>query len=665
MSITPYVVGQWVRGEKFYGRSDLIEEILHGNRNWLWLLGTRRIGKTSLLKQVEHLTTSSPDLGYFPMFWDFQGADDPQELHLGFGDSLLDAEDRLALLGIRLSDVEADDLFSSLSRLRRKLRKKNTRLLLLCDEVEELIKLNKKDPSLLRKLRRALQSQEDVRSVLASTIRLWALSDERGDTSPFLHGFTPPLYIHNLDAGEARSLILQSNLPSQSRPRFDDRSVELIRSHCDNHPYLIQLLCKRFVELEDFEEALDQISTDPMVSFFFSVDFEMLSDVERRIIRIIAEHDSSTSKSIQEGLPTDSEPLAGNLHRLQHLGYIRRNKDQRFVLVNYFFRRWFRDLPKESGAPPVASDESPTAALTDRGSLYGRIAKLIWSSSSAPAGSHTTASYDVELGPFDGRYKLVKRIGKGATGMVYKAHDTLLRVDIAIKLLKNEYAIHEDAIERLRREIILSRDIAHPNVVRVYHLGEVDGKKYITMQWIDGSTLGETISQEGPIPPERAVGIAIKLAGALEAAHDCGVLHRDIKPQNILMREGVEPFVTDFGLARLAKGPGVTRDGLFVGTPNYASPEQADMTHVDGRSDLYSLGVVLFEMVTGRRPFEADTTLKILTLHREAAPPAPEDIRPGISSDLSSLILRCLEKDPGQRYQSAGELRTALEQLHG
>ena len=240
--------------------------------------------------------------GYFPIFLDFQGAEDAEELHQGFIDALLDAEDRLQQVDIALSDVGADDLFSSLARLRRKLRAKKLKLLLLCDEVEELLKLNERDPSLLRKLRHALQSQNDIRSVLASTIRLWQLAEQRQDTSPFLHGFTPPLYIRTLADDEARSLIRQVNLSRESRPEFDDGAVELIRDRCDNHPYLIQLVCKRYLELRDLEEAIEQVATDRMVSYFFSVDFEMLAETERSIIRIIADQTAASSNSIQESL---------------------------------------------------------------------------------------------------------------------------------------------------------------------------------------------------------------------------------------------------------------------------------------------------------------------------------------------------------------------------
>ena len=177
----PYVVGQWVRGDRFYGRGAQIAEILEGHRNCIWLLGTRRIGKTSLLKQVEHIADTSRERGYFPVFWDFQGAETSEELSLNFTDALLDAEERLERIGIDVVELEADDLFISLERLRRRLRAKRLILLLLCDEVEELIKLHRHQPSLLRKLRHVMQSREDIRTVLASTIRLWALADHRED----------------------------------------------------------------------------------------------------------------------------------------------------------------------------------------------------------------------------------------------------------------------------------------------------------------------------------------------------------------------------------------------------------------------------------------------------------------------------------------------------
>ena len=230
-------------------------------------------------------------------------------------------------------------------------------LLLLCDEVEELIKLHGKDASLLRKLRHAMQSREDIRTVLASTIRLWSLADHEEDTSPFLHGFTPPLYIERFSDDEARSLIEQSHLDPAQRPKFADGIVESIREHCDNHPYLVQLVCKRYFEIGGLDEAIQQVATDRMVSYFFSVDFEMLSTDESELIRIIARQPEITSDSIQEECSLAADVLEDSLRRLENLGFIRGGKERRFELANYFFRRWLQSMHQQLA--PAADTATP------------------------------------------------------------------------------------------------------------------------------------------------------------------------------------------------------------------------------------------------------------------------------------------------------------------
>jgi len=632
----PYVVGQWVRGEKFYGRDDLIAEILDGPRNSIWLLGTRRIGKTSLLKQLEHIT-STGDHGFLPVFWDFQGADDPGELGLTFSDALLDAEDRLGDLGIALTEIENEDLFSTMGALRRRLRARGLSLLLLCDEVEELIGLHRKDPALLRKLRRAMQSQEGVRSVLASSVRLCALAEQRGDTSPFLHGFSPPLYIAGLSHGEAESLIRQDRLDAGSRPRFSTENVELIRSRCGNHPYLIQLVCKRFLDLEDLDEACEQVAADRMVNYFFSVDFEMLSDTEQTVLRILSERAPAAAASIAQALVTDSGTRTGALQRLENLGFIQRHTDGRYTQSGFFLKRWLDDLA--IARPP----EPPSGG---RGTA-------------PPHGEDTTLS----LRTVDGRYTLQDEIGAGAAGTVYKAWDSLLQTQVALKLLRPECTANPGALERVRQEILLSRDIGHPNILRIYHLGAFEGRTYLTMQWIKGATLAELIADRAPLPLETVLGVSSRLASALAAAHGRAILHRDIKPSNILLGDDGEPYLADFGLARLIGEHGITSHGLFVGTPHYASPEQVALEPLDERSDLYSFGVVLFEMATGRRPFAAATVQEMLDMQRSAPPPDPRSITPTVPVALAELILRCLEKEPANRFPDAVALEGALHQI--
>jgi hypothetical protein len=627
----PYVVGQWVRGERFYGRSALIDEILDGPRNSLWVLGTRRIGKTSLLKQLEHLT-SSDSSEYVPIFWDFQGADNPDELRLTFADALLDAEDRLEGIGIEVPNLEDEDLFASMAKLRRKLRGQGRSLLLLCDEVEELLSLHRQDPVLLRKLRRAMQSQDGVRSVLTSSIRLCELAEQRGDTSPFLHGFSPPLYISGLSADEALALVRQDGSPAETRPEIESGDAVEICHRCDHHPYLIQLVCKRFLETGDLEEACRQVVSDRMISHFFSVDFEMLSATERSVLRLIAEQGTATDDSLHAVMKGDTADRDDALQRLENLGFIGRDEGPSYVLPSYFLIRWLEDLAVTQPPPrpqPTSLHEDPT----------------------------------ISVRTIDSRYTLHEEIGAGATGSVFKARDALLDTWVAIKLLKPEYTANRNALERVRQEIVLSRDIAHPNILRVYHLASYEGGTYLTMQWIKGGTLADVIADRGALSTPEVLTLATKLSSALAAAHSLNILHRDIKPGNILVDDEGEPFLADFGLARLIGGHGLTQHGVFVGTPHYCSPEQVALEDLDERSDIYNLGLVIFEMATGRRPFEAETVAEILAMQRSAPPPDPNSISPQIPGELAAIILRCLAKDPSDRIANARELEAALRRV--
>ena len=494
--------------------------------------------------------------------------------------------------------------------------------------------INESAPRFLRRLRRALQSTENIRTVLASKIKLWDLAHEETSTSPFLHGFTPPLYVFGLEDSEARTLILQSQLPEGSRPELEETVIETIRHHCNNHPYLLQLLCERYQELSDLDRAIEEIATDQMVRHFFAVDFEMLMENERNIVRVIGEEGEATLDFIATSLEVEASSLSGDLTRLEHLGFIQRQESGSYSLVNFFFKRWFRELPSVQ-----------RAHRSEAGVLHPTVEE--------PANGQS-------LRTIDDRFELLERIGAGAAGEVYRAHDTLLNSEIALKLLKREYCEEEAASVRLRREVLLSRDLSHPNILKIYHLGDDDGQKYVTMQFVNGPDLARVISREAPFMPERAVRMMTKLASALAVAHAGNVIHRDIKPSNIIIDEHGEPHITDFGLARLLDGPEITRTGSFVGTPVYASPEQVKGEKLDERSDLYSLGIVAFELLTGRRPFEGDYLKEVAEKQLDEAPPVPCELRRGISRELSDLVLRCLEKDPLRRFQSAEELREAL-----
>ena len=347
MQLLPYVVGQWVRGERFYGRRSQLEVVLEGHRDSLWVIGTRRVGKTSLLRQLEWVASREPAFGFEPLFWDLQGATDPAELHLSFHDALLDSEERWTEAGVEIASLDPEDLFGSLAILRRQLAASGRRLLLLCDETEELLDLDGKDRSLLRKLRRALQATVDVRVVLTSTIRLWELAEQGGDTSPFLHGFMPAVYLAALTDREALALVLQEQLPGRERPALLPEVARRICSACGNHPYLLPIVAKKYVELGDLEEALDQVRADQMVSHFFAVDYAMLKPGEQRVLQTLAECGLMERDAIAARVGTETDGLNGNLLRLENLGFVSCSEDRRVGLANDFSRHWLANLKSD------------------------------------------------------------------------------------------------------------------------------------------------------------------------------------------------------------------------------------------------------------------------------------------------------------------------------
>ena len=286
-----------------------------------------------------------------------------------------------------------------------------------------------------------------------------------------------------------------------------------------------------------------------------------------------------------------------------------------------------------------------------------------------------TASGAAEAGPgepalrtgdwFAGRYEILDTIGSGGMGVVYKARDQELGEEVAIKMLRPDILRGDDtAIQRLKAETRLARRISHRNVVRTHDFGEHQGACYVTMEYVEGMTVRRLIETRGRLSVSAALAIAAQLSDALDVAHRQGVVHRDIKPQNLLLDADGVLKVMDFGVARLVEQTTVlTQAGMVVGTPSYMSPEQLLAEDVDGRSDLYSAGVVLYECLTGRLPFEARTPVSLIAklLHDEPAP--PETVNPDIPPALSALIMRLLAKSAGDRPKDAAELGELLSHL--
>jgi len=267
---------------------------------------------------------------------------------------------------------------------------------------------------------------------------------------------------------------------------------------------------------------------------------------------------------------------------------------------------------------------------------------------------------------FAGRYEVKEILGAGGMGVVYRAFDRELQEPVAIKTLKPEAMAGGSAgLERFKQEIRLARKIAHRNVVRTYDLGEQNGMYYLTMEYVEGTSLKQLIVSRGKLPVSVTLTVGKQICRALEVAHAEGVIHRDIKPQNIVVEPSGFLKVMDFGIARLAnpKGKGLTEAGTSIGTPDYMSPEQLSGAELDPRSDLYAAGVVLFECVTGRVPFEAETTWALVAKHLEEEPPDPRKLNSDVPPALAAVILKAMAKTPANRYATATEMHDALARL--
>ncbi len=264
----------------------------------------------------------------------------------------------------------------------------------------------------------------------------------------------------------------------------------------------------------------------------------------------------------------------------------------------------------------------------------------------------------------DGRYVVERLLGSGGMAQVYLAHDEVLDRHVALKILGDQYAEDEEFVERFKREARSAASLSHPNIVSVYDQGRSeDGAYYIAMEYVPGGTLKERIRREGALTPGAAVGVALQVTDALSEAHERGVIHRDVKPQNVLVTEKGDVKVADFGIARAAASAssGATATGVVLGTADYMSPEQARAEPVGPRSDLYSLGVVLYEMLTGTLPYEAQSPMGVAMKHATEPVRSPREANPSVPEPLAALTTKLLAKDPEDRYASAAALSDDLE----
>jgi len=263
------------------------------------------------------------------------------------------------------------------------------------------------------------------------------------------------------------------------------------------------------------------------------------------------------------------------------------------------------------------------------------------------------------------RYEIVELLGEGGMGAVYKARDTELDRMVALKIIRPELAVHAQILARFKQELILARRITHKNVIRIFDLGEADGLKFITMEYVEGKDLSSLIKEKGRLSFEQCADVIYQTCSALDAAHSEGVVHRDLKPQNIMVDKSGRVIVMDFGIARSVEQRGMTQTGAMIGTPDYMSPEQVMGEKVDARSDLFTLGIIFFQLLVGRLPYKADTIQGAMFKRTRETPQAPHLVDESVPSLLSDITAKCLQLDQQMRYQSALEIQHDIDAWRG
>ena len=328
------------------------------------------------------------------------------------------------------------------------------------------------------------------------------------------------------------------------------------------------------------------------------------------------------------------------------------------------------DLPPPADAPTLApqhsASDAPTIALSKFSSSDLPTLAEGTPRTPSPASAMRNLQPALEAGAvLAGRYEILQTLGEGGMGAVYKARDLELDRMVALKVIRPELARNPAIIDRFKKELLLSQRVTHRNVIRIYDLGEGDGVKFITMEFVEGEDLRTLIHERKKFPPEEAVGIMEQVCLALDAAHQVNVIHRDLKPQNVMRDKTGRILVMDFGLARTFEGDGMTQTGALVGTMEYMSPEQALAKELDQRSDIFSAGLIFYELLSGQMPYRAESALaSLIRRTQERAKPISEHDRT-IPQPLSNIVSKCLERDPAARYQTAKQLLADLEAWQG
>ncbi|MFQ5627933.1 MAG: protein kinase [bacterium] len=631
----PFIAGNWVRSENFFGRKQLIADILEVEHKSLWICGMRRVGKTSLLKQVEYLTLQPEYCQRFiSLFWDMQGGGDLDGFRESLLESIEDAGDRFAAIGTSIEKLEELSLFEIIRALRRDAEKHNLTLLLLCDEAEELLNLEKNNPEALPRLRRTLQRGENLTTILTATKRLMLLeSTMPSQTSPLLHGFVPPVYIGKLDTAEAEKLV--------GRGTFSKKNAQEMLQKTNRHPFLLQVLCRKTFESSNLATAIEEMIADDMISQFLAVDFACLNEKEKDILAHILDTEGVDTATLEQKTALRSENVAKIINSLVQLGYLRKI-DGGIHIANYFFAHWLK-REKEQLFEDTAAAKT-TMASTDL------------TKPALPEKSLTGARF--------GNYEILKEVGGGGMGVVYQAKDTRLERFVALKILLPELRGKKEFVERFLIEARAASALNHPNVATIYAIDDYEGVPFLCMEYVDGPNLREwqkSCAEDLPLKMD----VALKIADGLHHAHALKIIHRDIKPENVLVTKENVPKITDFGLAKILDRSdlNITKSGSTLGTIAYMSPEQISGEQVDQRADIFSFGVLLFELFAGGMPFQEEYQVALIYAILNDPPKSARQINPKLPEAIEPVFAKAIAKKPEQRYQSIAEMIEELKRI--
>ncbi|MBE7552240.1 MAG: protein kinase [Anaerolineales bacterium] len=632
--------------EHFFGRTQEVTNTLSllKNNQSVSIVGPRRIGKTSLLLHLSHAAVMSQH-GLSPtehlfIFIDCEGLSHLDQA--GFYRVILEeTEDQLLDRGLAVEiEIPETPTYRQFERALRQLNRQGLRLIYLLDEFELMSENQNLDADFFSGLR-GLTARHDVCYVTASQAHLLELSYAEGVLgSPFFNIFAVQ-HLGLFSQEEARQLIHQ---PAQAAGvPFSDGLSEFILELAGPQPMFLNIACFHTFAALTPSPTLPLPGGGGLIpSPTLSLEERELEEVRRKVAGELEGHFRYYWSKLDEGerrvlaalpglAPVKNETTQVLIHRLEQQALLVRD-ERGYCYPSTALADFVRRQAAEPGtAGPAAGLES---------TLVGR--KL-------------------------GAHLVTELLGQGGMARVYKGRHETLQREVALKVLLAHLADTEEFRERFRREAQAVAMLRHPHIVQVYDFGMQDELYYMAMEYVNGSSLKERLAaltaRGETLPLAEAVHIIGEVAAGLDYAHAQGIIHRDLKPANIMFTASGQVVLTDFGIARLLSATRYTVTGAIVGTPAYMSPEQSQGERGDARSDIYSLGVILFELVTGRVPFDADTPFALIMKHVSEPVPPPRSLKADLPEAIEPVIQKALAKQPDARYHTAGELARALTQI--